>query len=266
MISKPLLYLLAAVLADPAAFAEKPMSESDLLKQIESLTPASAAAAAAAKGKPSQNSGPTPLFDPNVPLDQKSDLKSGGEKKSKASEEKKAKGPTEITALEATFDQKANLAIFIGNVVVKDPEFNVVCDKLTAHLRHEEKPAAPTGTPGKTTPKPSTPKPDDAAAKKKAGGLEKALAETTSERRVTITQDKKEADGTVTHSIGNADKATYDAVSGDIVLTGTPDVTQGINRVIATSPETVMTLNRDGHMKAVGPHKTIIVDKGDVLQ
>ncbi len=75
-----------------------------------------------------------------------------------------------------------------------------------------------------------------------------------------ITQDKKEADGSVAHGIGHADKAEYDAVTGNIVLTGTPDVTQGMNRCIAMSPETVMRLNRDGHMPDKGPQKTIIID------
>jgi len=56
---------------------------------------------------------------------------------------KKEKGPTEIDALEATFDQKANQAIFIGEVVVKDPEFNVKCDKLTALLKGAEKAKSP---------------------------------------------------------------------------------------------------------------------------
>ncbi len=192
-------------------------------------------------------------------------IKSGASEKGDKPE-KKAKGPTEITALEATFDQKANLAVFIGEVVVKDPEFNVVCDKLTAHLKHDDKPkAAPGVKPATPGPKPATPAPDDAAApKKKGGGLERAIAETTSDRRVIITQDKTEADGTITHSIGKSDKANYDAVTGDIVLTGTPDVIQGVNRVQATHPSTVITLNRDGHMKAVGPHKTTIVaDKLD---
>jgi lipopolysaccharide export system protein LptA len=31
-----------------------------------------------------------------------------------------------------SLDSKAHQAIFTGNVVVKDPEFNVTCDKLTA--------------------------------------------------------------------------------------------------------------------------------------
>src|SRR3954468_16709916 len=49
--------------------------------------------------------------------------------------EKKAKGQTEITALEATFDQKTREAVFIDNVVVIDPEFKLTtCDRLTAFL------------------------------------------------------------------------------------------------------------------------------------
>jgi len=245
---KPLLALTIAALLCPATFAQKPgerpLSETDLLKQIEALTPSRPAAAK------NNESAPASLFDTGLG----DPIKSGSGKKDKPVE-KKSKGPTEITALEATFDQKANLAVFIGEVVVKDPEFNVVCDKLTAHLKHDEKPKA-------GAPKPATPKPNEASGKKKGGGLEKAVAETTSDRRVIITQEKTEADGTITHSIGKADKATYDAVTGDIVLTGSPDVIQGINRVVATEPGTVMTLNRDGHMKAVGAHKTIITDKG----
>jgi lipopolysaccharide export system protein LptA len=271
VIPKPFSYLLAAVLTSTAVFAQKPagkpLSESDLLKQIEALTPSSAKSGAEALSPSNgKSAAPTPsLFEPNT---LNGDLKTEDKKDKENSPEKKSKGPTEITALEATFDQKKNVAVFIGSVVVKDPEFNVVCDKLTAHLKHEEKPPATPPPTGKTkatpTPKPATPKPEDASVpKKKSGGLEKAVAETTSERRVIITQDKVEADGTITHSIGKSDVANYDAVTGDIVLTGTPDVTQGINRVIATAPTTVMTLNRDGRMRAEGPHKTIIVDKGD---
>ncbi len=263
MIPKPFSFFLAAALLCQPALAQKtgdkPLTETDLLKQIEALTPSGARPDSAPVAAPSP--APKSHSETNAPTSEK---KTAGEKKEKAGE-KKAKGPTEITALEAVFDQKAHLAIFIGSVIVKDPEFNVACDKLTAHLKSDDKAAAsPAGTPGRTTPKPATPKPSDAGTPpKKSGGLEKALAESTTDKRVVITQDKAEADGAITHSIGISDKASYDAVTGDIVLTGMPDVTQGINRCIATDPRTIMTLNRDGHMRADGPHKTIIVDKGD---
>ena len=42
---------------------------------------------------------------------------------------------------------------------------------------------------------------------------------------------------------------------------GVPDVTQESDRCVATTaPYTVMTLNRDGHMTAQGPHRTFIID------
>lgn len=262
---KPFLTLTIAAAFCPAVFAQKPLSEADLLKQIESLTPAPPAAART-------NNPPASLFDTSLgdPLKLGTDK---GDKKDKAPDKAddksdKDKGPTVITALEATFDQKANLAIFIGEVVVKDPEFNVICDKLTAHLKHDDKPkVAPGATPGTPKPvtpgaKPATPGPkgNDAAANQKGSALEKALAETTSDRRVIITQDKMEADGSITHSIGKSDRATYNGTTGDVVLYGSPDVIQGTNHVQATEASTVMTINRDGHMKAVGPHKTTIID------
>ena len=245
----PLLLLLAAAVSAPPVFAQKPAAApgpaDELHRSIEAV------------------SGRTPSFK-GAPLA----VAVGGDKPAEEPSAKpalkKAQGPTEIDALEATFDQKANLAVFIGEVVVKDPEFNVKCDKLTAHLKSAAKP--PTAAEA-AEPKPAKPAAPNGTATKKSGGggLQKAIADANPGSRVVITQDKKDADGTMQHSEGESDRATYDAVTGDIVLTGKPEIQQGINRVIATAPGTKMTLNRDGHMKAEGPVKTIIVDKGSGL-
>jgi hypothetical protein len=139
------------------------------------------------------------------------------------------------------------------------------------------KPGAEGGTPKPdgSSPKPATPKPATPvpsspngatpapSEKKGGGGLQKAIAEADSGNRVNIVQDKLQADGTTQRSVGIADKAVYDAVTGDITLTGMPTVQQGINRLEATSPRTVIILNRAGKMEAKGPSKTTIVDKGD---
>jgi lipopolysaccharide export system protein LptA len=272
VIKKRLLILLAGavtcVAAPPPNPADKPLTESELLKQIETFSPIKGAATPSPttatgsatspllNGKPVGgdllNSSPDRIGNPNERI-------SPGTPGTLDPTDKKSKGPTEITALEATFDQRKNVAVFVGSVVVKDPEFNVICDQLTAFLKHEDKSAA---AKAKTTPKPVTPSPTSGKATPapRGGGLDHAIAITTSERRVIITQDKVEADGSITHGIGKADRATYDANTGDIVLYGNPDVVQGNDRCIATDPNTVMTLNRDGRMKAVGPHKTIIID------
>lgn len=175
---------------------------------------------------------------------------------------KKEKGPTEITAEEATFDNKTHQAVFIGNVVVKDPEFNVTCDRLTAVLKHEEKePEEKPATPNKATPRPATPPPATKAEKKdKGGGLEKAIAEASGDRKVLITQERREEDGKVSINTGRARKVVYEAVTGDITLSGMPSVQQGINTCMALEESTVIILNREGRMRVVGPHKTVIKD------
>jgi hypothetical protein len=33
---------------------------------------------------------------------------------------------------------------------------------------------------------------------------------------------------------------------------------------VATDESTIMVLNRDGHMRVTGPHKTVIKDQGDL--
>jgi lipopolysaccharide export system protein LptA len=210
----------------------------------------------------------------------------------------KTENTTEITAMEATFDQKSHQAVFLRDVFVDNPEFSVNCDKLTAFLKHsegeepkasddakgaakpEEKPAAATPAPkpdagpkgatrrgphataatAKATPAPVKPPekvapPTDA----KTGGLDKAIAE----GNVVIIQDKVEADGTVSHNLAHAKKAVYEAGSGDITLYGHPDAARGVNTVIALEEGTIIIMNRDGRMHAVGPHKTTIKDNGD---
>jgi lipopolysaccharide export system protein LptA len=180
--------------------------------------------------------------------------------KKRPKEEKKPKGQTEITALEATFDQKSRQAVFIGDVLVKDPEFTVTCDRLTAFLKQQKGDAAPKAAPA-ADPPPAAQEPEPEA---KGGGLDRAIAEAAKGNEITITQDKFEADGTITKNVGKAKKATYDANTGDIVLTGSPSVQQGINLCVAQSEETVMTLNRNGRMRVEGPHKTVIKDTNTV--
>jgi lipopolysaccharide export system protein LptA len=75
---------------------------------------------------------------------------------------------------------------------------------------------------------------------------------------VLIVQDKIESDGSITKNVGRARKAHYNAVTGDIILIGSPSVQQGISVCIAQEDDTVMTLNRNGRMRVEGKHKTVI--------
>jgi lipopolysaccharide export system protein LptA len=174
--------------------------------------------------------------------------------------EKKPAGATEITAKEASFDQKSRQAVFAGDVVVKNPEFTINCDKLTAFLKADGKQAGATapkgsnGTAAKPTPAPPPAPPGE--KKKDTGGLEKAIAE----GNVTILQEKVDAEGNLTRNIGRSKRAVFESATGDVILTGRPEVQQGINTIVATDENTVITLNREGRMNVKGPHKTVIKD------
>ena len=246
------------------------MTASELTRQVESLGGEDVTKSPFGLSPVTGSAAQENPFSPSAPRAEPSDVKKGPPLS-------KEKGPTEITALEATFDNKTHQAVFIGKVVVKDPEFNVSCDKLTAYLKHEEKREANAPASGGATttptapakPKPATPRPATSAANseegppksgaRKGGGLERAIAEGS----VMITQDKVEADGSVTKSVGRAKKAVYEASTGDIILTGRPQVQQGMSSIVSTDESTVITLNRDGRMTTKGPHKTTLVEQKD---
>lgn len=240
VIQKAVLYILAAFFATETRAQDQRLSvpSSDLFPLSDPLNPQFPAANAPTGSSPSQEPGVLPA--------QPSGTKIGN-------------GRTEITADEATFEPETHMAIFRQNVVLKDPDFNVVCDKLIAYLKHDQPPKPETRraqrASGAAAPKGGVDPADDPHRT-----LDKAVAEMNPGGRLEITQDKVETDGSVTHSIGHGSKAVYNAITGATVLTGMPDATKGKDRVVATDEKTVITLMRDGGMNTVGPHKVIIVN------
>lgn len=149
---------------------------------------------------------------------------------------------TEITAKgEATFDNTTGIATFTTNVFVKDPQFNLYCDKLTVYLNKERK------------------------------GIERAEAE----GKVVIVQENTNDKGEVVKSIGRAGKAVFVPATGDATLTATPglppegnwpQLQQGINNQVATDEKTVMILNRAGRLKTIGPSRVVLIDADKAAQ
>lgn len=182
-----------------------------------------------------------------------------------ANAEKKA---TEITCSgETLFDVKAGMATFVKEVKIADPQFALSADKLTVYLKKAVKEAKPeANTDAKKEAKPDvetaatpaaapnpTPKADAPATS--ASGLERAVAE----GNVIISQDKvDEKTGEITHYIGKGAKADYNALSGEMTLSGWPQIQQGLNNQVATEEGTVMIMNKDGHLRTVGRSKTVI--------
>lgn len=133
---------------------------------------------------------------------------------------------TEIYADEAFFDSTKSMGIFSGRVKVTDPRFNLQSKKLTVFI-----------------------------TKGKNQGLEKAIAE----GDVGLVRDRPDPNGGApTRAVGRADKAVYTAATGDVELTGTPRVQEGLNMHVATSPDTVMIINQNNQLTTHGPSRTEI--------
>jgi lipopolysaccharide transport protein LptA len=133
---------------------------------------------------------------------------------------------TEIYADEAFFDSTKNMGIFSGRVKVTDPRFNLQSDKLTVFI-----------------------------TKGQNQGLEKAIAE----GNVGLVRDRPDPrGGPPTRAVGRADKAIYTAATGNVELTGTPRVQEGLNMHVATSPDTVMIINQNSQLTTHGPSRTEI--------
>jgi len=132
---------------------------------------------------------------------------------------------TEITAQkEATFDENQNRAIFTGDVKVKDPAFLLSSDRLTVFLNKER------------------------------SGIDRAVAE----GNVVIVQQT--GNPSEKGAIGRAREAVYVPATGLVTLSGWPEVQQGINRHLATTPTTRMIMHRDGRATTEGASKTVITD------
>jgi lipopolysaccharide transport protein LptA len=133
---------------------------------------------------------------------------------------------TEIYADEAFFDSNKNMGIFSGHVKVVDPRFNLQSEKLTVFVSKGEN-----------------------------QGLERAIAE----GDVAVVRDRPDPNGgPPTRAVGRSDKAVYVSATGNVELTGSPRVQEGLNTHIATSPDTVMIVNQKGELTTHGPSRTEI--------
>jgi lipopolysaccharide export system protein LptA len=289
--SKTTLLPLAALLAlglSPALRAEppvRPLTEAELIKTLDGLgkgdpvtkAPLSAEPALPKRDAPNAKPAVAEPRSPRASTTPKADLLGATTKtESTKPKEKEVKpktpmpgstpGQTEITSEEAAFDQRTHQAVFTIKVFVRNPDFTLSCDKLTAYMKHDETPkkgaapAAPGPNPGPgRAPLPTldapgvqvtgTPPPKAApGAPGPGGGLDKAFAE----GNVEIIQDKVSDDGSISHNVGHGKTAEYDSNAGSMTLRGKPDVQQGINSIEALDEETVIVLYRDGHMKTFG--------------
>lgn len=134
---------------------------------------------------------------------------------------------TEITAAkQATFDNENSLAEFEGEVVVRDPQFTLTCDRLIVRLDKDRK------------------------------GIETAEAR----GNVIVVQEKANAKNLREKAVGRSGLMIYKPATGEVILREWPSIQQGINQQVATEAGTVMFLRATGESKTVGGSKTVITD------
>ncbi len=142
---------------------------------------------------------------------------------------------TTITSKKGAYlDSKASMATFTGDVTVVDARFSLTCQKLTAFLVRQG----------------NEPKGEIA----NASGLDKVEAE----GDVVIIQDKVGEKGEVERSLARAQKAVYDSQTGNITLSGWPQVEQNQNVTMAAEEGAVIVLNRKGKLEVLGHSKSIL--------
>ncbi len=135
---------------------------------------------------------------------------------------------TEILASQgATFAAKTRIAVFSGDVRVKDPRFTIACATLTVYLAKGAVPGASSTPPPVETPtKPGDARPGESA---RGNGIDRAVAE----GHVIIIQKHAPAKPGEEEkvSIGRADIAEFDNKTGDTTLRGMPRVEQNGNSI-----------------------------------
>lgn len=244
------LLALAAWAPAHAQAPAKPLTQSELMQTIDSL----------GAGDPVSRS-------PLGSGDERRAATAAKAAKPKPASQQGKPGQTEITSDEASFDNRSHQAIFIKNVYVKNPDFTLSCEKLTATLKAQKTkvgaedaeaikakpPRLSAGNGTATVDATETPRPPSAD---KAGGLEKAVAEGS----VVITRERLDTDGNLLRDVGRGKKAVYEAATGNVILSGKPEVDQGINTCVSLDEGTIIILNRNGEMKTIGPTKMVIRD------
>jgi lipopolysaccharide export system protein LptA len=169
-----------------------------------------------------------------------------------AKPEERPKGPTEITARDAMFDNRIHMGTFSGDVVVTDPEFGLSCGHLSVYLKKPKDKTAATKDPAPANAK---------APGEASSGIEKAVAEGS----VVITQDKIDGDGKPQRYTGRAEQAVFDNDKGTLTLSGWPQISQSISgsvskQITAREKSCVIILNRAGKIEVKGYHSSTILD------
>ena len=148
---------------------------------------------------------------------------------SKARRSDRTGKPTVINADAMDIDIQNNKAVFMGNVIVDDPEVTITCRKMTIYLenREEEKADEKKSDPKKNLKKDSKKDSDQKEEDDPVGG--KQLSKIVCTEEVVISRKLPLSSGDSQKAL--ADRAVYDFKEGTIELSEKPVVIKGNSRL-----------------------------------
>jgi lipopolysaccharide export system protein LptA len=176
------------------------------------------------------------------------------------------------------FDPDSGFGVFVDDVVLVHPEFNLNADELEVYMNKEETKEEPkddangAGAPapskgptagelardGAAEAKPGVGEP--APSQRKVGGnIKTAIARG---RKVLIT--KMSPEGIPQTGIGR--EAVYDGATGDMILRGWPQIQKGNNLTVAKEPTTYFIIKANGHFHAEGGRASTSIVQDDNKQ
>ncbi|MEY5014808.1 MAG: hypothetical protein RIS92_1166 [Verrucomicrobiota bacterium] len=152
-------------------------------------------------------------------------------------------------------EQAKGYGRFFGGVILISPMDGVVMNAKELEVYFEAAPEQGAGEKEKKGGDVRAKAPDSKQEKVAADGLRQVVA--TGE--VAIVQERKRADGVLERSVAKAHRAVYEASSGNVTLTGWPQVKNGENVVSALSEDTVIVMNEKGVLDVQGKAKGAFV-------
>lgn len=152
-------------------------------------------------------------------------------------------------------EQSKGYGRFFGGVILISPMDGVVMNAKELEVYFE---AAPERGAGEKEKKEGEVRPKEADAKQVKGASD-GLRQVVATGEVAIVQEKKRADGVMERSVAKAHRAVYEAATGNVTLTGWPQVKNGENVVSALSEDTVIVMNEKGVLDVQGKAKGAFV-------
>jgi lipopolysaccharide export system protein LptA len=157
----------------------------------------------------------------------------------------KGKDQTVIKSDALYFDANGAIAIFVGNVEVKHPQFYITCEELEVHTNKEEPDKKDQGKAGAKAGDAPPAAADPAKEGPQADGIRMAIA-----KGPMVVIEKLTEKGDV--QVGICRHATYIGATEEIIMRDYPQVQRGDMLDKATDPSTKMILKPSGDYKREG--------------